>query len=106
MGGAQGGDGVGGSAEADIPEDKFVLVRLEAFDEAELADIERLGFGDGADDGMEGFVMGEGMDAVGAIGKLNDPVCGGGLHEETFGHGTAEAKLKEWTNARRSPGPG
>jgi hypothetical protein len=98
---AEGSDGVGGGAETDIPQDEFAGVMLEALDQAELANIQGLGFGDRADDGMEGLVVREGMDAVGAIGELNDSVCGGGLHEGTFGHGTAEAKLKPGALPRR-----
>jgi hypothetical protein len=98
---AHGGDGVGGGAETDIPEDKLAGVMLEALDQAELANIQGLGFGDRADDGMEGLGVGEGMNAVGAIGELNDSVCGGGLHEGTFGHGTVEAKLKPGPLPRR-----
>ena len=66
-----------------------------------MADIQGVGFGDRADHGMERLAVGEGMDAVGAIGELNDSVCGGGLHEGTFGHGTAEAKLKPGALPRR-----
>jgi hypothetical protein len=60
-----------------------------------LPDIQSLGFGDGADDRMKGLVMGEGMDAVRAIGEPNDSVSSGGLHRTTFEHTADEAKLKE-----------
>jgi hypothetical protein len=106
---AQGGDGVGGSAETDIPQDEFAIVMLEALDQAELSDIQGVGFGDRADHGMERLVVSKGMDAMGAIGELNDSVRGGGLHEGTFGHGRAKAKLKArgWIAAisHSAPGP-
>jgi hypothetical protein len=91
----QGGDRVGGSAEADIPEDEFARVTLEALGQAELPDIQRLGFDDRTDHGMKGFAMGEGMDAVRAVGELNESVAGGSFHGRTFVHGATEAKLKE-----------
>ena len=88
------GDRVGGSAEADIPQDEFARVTLEALDQAQLADIQRLGLGHRADNRMKRLVMGEGMDAVRAIGELNNSVSGGGLHGTTFEDAAAAAKLK------------
>ncbi|MCX6923262.1 MAG: hypothetical protein NT154_08650 [Verrucomicrobia bacterium] len=91
----QGSEGVGGSPEADIPHDEFALVVLQALDQAQLANIQRLRFGDRADHGMKGLVMGEGMDAVRAVGELNESVSGGGLHRKNLPHAAALAKLKE-----------
>jgi hypothetical protein len=71
-GGAENGEDVGGSAEADIPQDEFAGMRGEAFGQAELPDVEGLGFRDRADDGMEGFAMGERMDTVDAVGEGDD----------------------------------
>jgi hypothetical protein len=34
--------------------------------------IEGFGFGDGSDDGMKGFPLGDGMDAVNATGEFDD----------------------------------
>ncbi len=93
-GGAQGGKGVGGGTEANVPDDELAGVALEAVDEAELADVEGLGFGNGADDGVEGLVVGEGMDAVRAIGELYDSVSGGGFHGGNLEQGRPEAKPK------------
>ena len=98
---AQGGEGVGGRAEADIPQDEFAGVMLEALDQAQLPDIQGVGFGDRADHGMEGLVVGQGMDAVGAIGELDDSVSGGGRHGGNLEHGTAEAKFKERARAAK-----
>ena len=86
---------IGGRAEADIPQDELARVTLEPLDQAQLPDIQRLGLGHRADDRMKRLVMGEGMDAVRAIGELNDSVSGGGLHGRTFEHAVPEAKLKE-----------
>jgi hypothetical protein len=44
---------------------------------------------------MERLAMGEGMDAVGAIGESNDSISGIGLHRTSFQHSAAVAKLKE-----------
>ena len=76
-GGAQNGEDVGGSAEADVPDDEFAGMRGHAFGEAQLFYIQGFRFGDGADDGMEGFAMRDGMDAMDAAGELDDFVCGG-----------------------------
>jgi hypothetical protein len=92
---AHGGDGVGGSAETDVPENKFAGVMLESLDQAELPDIQGVGFGDRADHGVKRLVVSEGMDAVGAIGELNDSVSGGGLHGGNLGHAAAKAKFKD-----------
>jgi hypothetical protein len=94
-GGTQGGDRVGGSAEADIPEDKFARVTLEALDQAQLSDIQRLGLGDRADNGMKRLAMSEGMDAVRPVGESNYSVSGGGVHTTNLQHAAAAAKLKE-----------
>ena len=76
-GGAQNGQDVGGGAEADVPDDEFAGMRGHAFGKVELFDVEGFGFGDGADDGVERFAMGERMDAMDATGELDDFVCGG-----------------------------
>lgn len=78
-GGAEDGEDIRGGAEADVPDDEFTGMRGETFRQAELADVEGLRFGDRADDGMEGFAMGNGMDAVDAARELDDSV-GGGRH--------------------------
>ena len=70
-------------------------VTLETLDQAQLAHIQRLGLDYRADDRMKGLVMGEGMDAVRAIGELNDSVSGGGLHSKNLMHAALAAKLKE-----------
>jgi hypothetical protein len=67
---------------------------LDALDQAQLPDIQRLGFGDWADHGVKRLVVSEGMDAVRPVGELNDSVSGGGLHGGNLGHDTAEAKPK------------
>jgi len=90
----QSGERIGGGAEADIPQDELAGVMLEALDQAQLTDIQRLGLGHRADDRMERLVMGQRMDAVRPIGEPNDSVSGGGLHGTNFQHPAAEAKLK------------
>jgi len=79
-GGAQNGQNIGGGAEADVPDDEFAGVGGHAFGEAELFNVEGLGFGDGADDGVEGFAMSKRMDAMNAAGEFDDFVCGGWRH--------------------------
>ena len=66
---------------------------LDALGEAQLPDIQGLGFDDRADHGMEGLVVGQGMDAVRAIGELDDPVSGSGIHEANLRHDDGQAKL-------------
>ncbi len=78
-GGAQHGEDVGGGAEANIPDDEFAGVGGEAFGEAELLDVQGFGFGDGADDGMKGFALGDRMDAVDAIDEFDEFISGRGL---------------------------
>ena len=53
---------------------------LESLDQAQLPDIQRLGFGDRANDGMKRLVVSERMDAMCPVGELDDSVSGGGLH--------------------------
>jgi hypothetical protein len=48
----------------------------EAFGKAKLFDVERLGFGDGADDRMKGLAFGDRVDAVDAVGELYEFVAG------------------------------
>ena len=91
----QRGERIGRRAEADVPQDKFARVTLEPLDQAQLPDIQRLGLGHRADHGMKGLVMGQRMDAVRAVGELDDSVSGGGFHGRTFEHAVPEAKLKE-----------
>jgi hypothetical protein len=67
----QSGEGIGGRSEANVPQDKLASVTLEPFDQAQLADVQRLGFGDRADHRMKGFVMGQGMNAVRSVGELD-----------------------------------
>jgi len=76
-GGAQNCEDIGGSTEADVPDDEFAGMRGHAFGEAQLFYIQGFRFGDRADDGMEGFAMRDGMDAMDAAGELDDFVCGG-----------------------------
>jgi hypothetical protein len=66
---------------------------LDALGQAQLPDIQGLGFDDRADHGMKGLVVGEGMDAVRAVGELDDPVSGGGIHEANLRHASEQAKL-------------
>jgi hypothetical protein len=44
---------------------------------------------------MKRLVMGQGMDAVRAIGEFDYSISGGGLHGRTVEQGAADAKLKE-----------
>lgn len=95
------GERIGGRPEADVPQDKFASVMLEALNQPQLADIQRFGFGDRADHRMKGLVMGQGMDAVRPVGEFDESVSGGGLHGENLGHRAARAKLK--LGGRASP---
>ena len=49
----------------------------DALGQAELPDIKRLGLGHGTNYRMKGFVVGQGVDAMGATGELDDAVSGG-----------------------------
>ena len=71
-GGAEDGQGIGGGAEANVPDDEFTRVLREAFVEAELPDVNGLGFGDGSDDRMKRLAFGDGMNAMGPIGESDD----------------------------------
>jgi hypothetical protein len=73
-GGAENGEHIGGGAEADVPDDKFAGMDGETLRQAQLTDVKGLGFGDGADDGVESFAMGEGMDAADAVGEGDELV--------------------------------
>ena len=76
-GGAQNGQDIRGGAEADVPDDEFAGMSRHAFRKPKLADVKGLGLGDRTDDGMEGFAMRDGMDAVNAAGELDDLIGGG-----------------------------
>ena len=76
----QSGERIGRRSEANIPQNELARVALEALDQAQLPDVQRLRFGDGADDRMKGLVMGHRMDAVRAIRQFDDAVSGGWLH--------------------------
>ena len=67
--GIQDGEGVGGAAEADVPDHEGLGMGLETLGEPGLLDVEGLSFGDGADDGVAGFAVGVVMDGEGAVGE-------------------------------------
>ena len=68
---------------------------LETLDQAQLPHIQRIGLDYRADDRMKGLAMGDGMDAMRAIGEPNNSVSACGLHRTTFEHAAGEAKPKE-----------
>ena len=80
---AQGGDDVGGSAEADIPEDEFAGVPGPPFAQAELADVKGFGFLGGSAGRVHGFALGEGMDGARAIGEPNELIRERGGHADS-----------------------
>lgn len=74
--GAEDGQDIGSSAETDVPDDKFAGVGGQSFGEAELFDVKRFGFGDGADDWMKRLAFSERMDAMDAAGEFDDFISG------------------------------
>jgi hypothetical protein len=100
LGGSQDGDGIGGGAQADIPDDEFTGVAPETFNQPKLPDIQRLRLGDGADDRVEGLGMGQRVNAMSATGELDDSVSGGRGHGQNFNHDAAAAKLKRNQNQK------
>ena len=74
-GGAEDGQNIRGGAESDVPDDEFAGVCGEAFGKAKLFDVKGLGFGNRADDGMEGFALGDGVDAMDAAREFDDFVA-------------------------------
>src|ERR1700687_4354246 len=79
-GGAQNGERIGCGAEADVPNGKRTGVMLEAFDQAKLANVQRLGFSDRPDNGVKRLAMRQRVDAVNAINEFDDLVTGARLH--------------------------
>ena len=66
---------IGGAAQTDIPKHPLLIGRcLEAFRKPELPDVQGLGLGDGANDGVKSFPFGQGADAGGAVGQLDQGV--------------------------------
>ncbi len=74
--GTQDGEGVGGGAQADIPDHEFSGMPVEAFAESQLIHIQSLRLGDRANDRVKGFVMRQRMEAVVAADELNELVVG------------------------------
>lgn len=79
-GGLKDDGGVGGGAEADVPDHEIVGCLRQALGDLKLADVEGLGFGGGADDGVKRFMVGQGADAVRAVGQSDDAIAGSGCH--------------------------
>lgn len=71
---------VGRRAEPDVPQDEFAAGIPDALRQMQLADVKRFGFRFGADARMEGLVGGERVNAVRAIGKLDEFVSGSRGH--------------------------
>ncbi len=67
--GAEDCQDIGGSAETDVPDDKFAGMGLQPAAQLELVDIQGLRLGRRADDRMKGFIFRQGTDAEGAIGQ-------------------------------------
>ena len=74
--GTQDGEGVGGGAQADIPDHEFSGMLLEAFAKSQLIHIQSLRLGDRANDRVKGLVMRQRMEAVVAADELNELVVG------------------------------
>lgn len=66
-GGAEDGDGIGGSAEADVPDDEFAGGLCEAFTNAKLADVKKVGLGARAKPGMHFFAVAGGKEGALAV---------------------------------------
>lgn len=62
--------------QPNIPDHEFAAVRGHPFRQAQLFDIQSLGFRHGTDDGMERLAFSERMDAVDAAGEFDNFVAG------------------------------
>ena len=74
--GTQDGQDVGGSAEADVPDDEWAARLGEPGGDVHLAHVERLRLGLGSNDRMEGFALDACADGPGAAGHLHEFIIG------------------------------
>src|SRR5256885_16397085 len=72
--GAQHRHGIGRRAQANVPNHEFAVVLPQAPRQTELADIEGLGLRHWPDDWMKRLAMRERVDAMGAVGQLNQAI--------------------------------
>jgi hypothetical protein len=70
----QDGESVGGCSETDIPDNEHSVVVAQALLEIQLAYVQCLRLSHGPDDRVEGFGMGQRMDAIGTGSEPNDSV--------------------------------
>lgn len=69
---AEEGESIGGGAEADVPNDEFTGVVLEAFADLELADVKEFGFLSWAEAGVHFLVVVCGVNGVGAVAERDE----------------------------------
>ena len=79
------GQGIGGRAESNIPNDEFLSRGADAVAQLQLLDVEGLGFGGGADDRVKSFAVAFGTQAEGSVGELDDMI--------TIGHGLENSSI-------------
>ena len=72
--GTQDRQGVGGRAEADVPDDKLTRMRRKPLAQPELPHVERLRLRHRADDGMKGFRLRQRADAADSVGERDKNV--------------------------------
>ena len=80
-GGAQHGDRVGRRAQANVPDNEIAGMAVQAFDQAQLSDVERLSFRHRADHRMKRLSMAERMHTVDTVRQPDDFVIRG-THNE------------------------
>ena len=78
---AQNGNRIGGSAEADVPNDELAAMIFQSLADFELPNVKSLRFGLGTDDRMKRLSMRQRMDAVRAACELDDSITGLMRHE-------------------------
>jgi len=78
---AQDGNRIGGSAEADVPNDELAAMIFQSLADFELPNVKSLRFGLGTDDRMKRLSMRQRMDAVRAACELDDSITGLMRHE-------------------------
>ena len=78
--GAQDGERICRSTEADIPDDKFAGMILQSLAQPELVDVKRLCFRDRPDDGMKCLGICERTHGTNAVVQADELIAGVGLH--------------------------
>ena len=66
---------VGGGTQSHIPDHELTGLTLEALNQFQLTHVKGLRLGAGPNNGMKGFSLRQGMDAVGATGEFHNAVA-------------------------------